>query len=50
MLLTDPLPIYKHHVAVQGIKQGMLPDAALASAATCLSLAAFVTSAVYMHK
>ncbi|KAL0027319.1 hypothetical protein WJX77_012423 [Trebouxia sp. C0004] len=36
--------------SVQGIKQGLLPDAALASAATCLSLAAFVTSAVYLHK
>ncbi|KAL0048171.1 hypothetical protein WJX82_009179 [Trebouxia sp. C0006] len=36
--------------SVQGINQGMLPDAVLASAATCLSLAAFVTSAVYLHK
>ena len=50
LLHKDPQPAVNHHVAVQGINQGMLPDAALASAATCLSLAAFVTSVVYLHK
>lgn len=38
------------YAAVQAVNQNLPPAAALALAATFLSFAAFVTSAVYLHK
>ena len=49
-MLFDVLFWTDVYAAVQGVNQALPPAAAMALAATFLSFAAFVTSAVYLHK